>query len=1038
MRARKFLTSLIAFSASSLLFSSTASTDVELNARIIDANAGVDTTINFQNSITLTGAFGQPLLRPLDTLPNFTPAGQNITINGNNFTLNGANAFRGFFIRGSTVMINNLTFSNTRAIGGAGSSFFFGGGGGGGAGLGGAIYVVSGATAILTNPVFTSSNATGGMGGSFSNTSGFGGGGGGGGGLTGNGGTIPGEDGGAGGGGFAFRGGNSSASGGGGGATGSPGGDADDIVSGAGGSNWVPQPGGASVPANSSLTGADGLFTGTGGGGGANGLLTGGIGGAGNTGGGGGGGGSAENGEPLDLGNGGPGGIYGAGGGGGKAINPGSGGNGGFAGGGGGGGANSSGPGTPANGGTGGFGGGGGGGGDSITSGSFGLGGSGTGGGGNGANGTGDPVSSQGGAGGGGAGYGGAIFIENGGNLTIVGSALFQGNSVTPGLAGGAGATNGAAAGPDIFMMGGGAITFNITQNVSIPTPIVSDGVIAGGGLTKSGCATLTLNGANTYTGTTIVQAGTLRINGSIVTDIQNNGGTISGNFSTPGTLTNNSVVAPGNNGVGQITVGTFINQPTGVLQISINPGFTPPNNSLQVGSATLAGTLEVFLNSGNYVKGTQFAVINGPTAGTFAQVIQTGPAAGSVILTPSYSSVILTVTEHSLFTHQTIDPGIQSDVVNCILNANIIPGSDFATVIAQLGMLSNSGLNAVLFNLSPVNYGTLDWINAYNTNQIVDILSERLFEIRCSPCEPNAIWIDFYGSTIENKRHFDNLVHFRAKTAGVVGGYDFTLCQKLNVGAAGGYQHNWLHFDGNFHKGDSHSAYGALYSSYQGCCFDADISAIAGGSTFDLERSISFQEILVQNVITPNLCGGDPTFSQVTSQVILDRKAKAKPKAFFATGHFGFNLKWDWNCKILEPFVLADYQYFHRKSFNEHGADSLNLSVQKHNQHFMRGEAGLKMYRIWDTACFCFAPYLGLSWVGEFPLGKSHQKASFIGQDCVIDVTNAHSSVQFFSPMGGIKWTTACNFSFSMNYKGLFSKRAKINEADIRWEWAF
>ncbi len=196
-------------------------------------------------------------------------------------------------------------------------------------------------------------------------------------------------------------------------------------------------------------------------------------------------------------------------------------------------------------------------------------------------------------------------------------------------------------------MMGGAAITFDITSDVTIPNPIASDNVVAGGGLTKSGGAILHLNGANTYTGTTTVNAGTLNINGSILTSITNNG-TVTGTFSTPGTLTNNGIVSPGNNGVGQITLGSFINEPGGSLLINIVPSATPPNNSLNVGSATLAGTLQAFLNNGNYIQGTQFIVISGPVTGTF-NFVPTGPAASFVNLGISYTNgVVLTVLQHS------------------------------------------------------------------------------------------------------------------------------------------------------------------------------------------------------------------------------------------------------------------------------------------------------------------------------------------------------------------------------------------------------
>jgi len=995
MLARKFLTSCLLFTAPACLFSSTPTTDSTLNTAIIAANSTPDKTINFQNSITLTPAIS-PLLRPFNTDNTFSAIAQTITVNGNGFTLNGSNAFRGFFVMGGTVIVNNLTFQNTRAIGGAGRGFVFGGAGGGGAGLGGAVYVRNGSTVTLNNVSFVSSNATGGSGGGSDGTGGFGGAGGGG--LTGSGGTVTGFDGGSGGGGFAFAGGPAGADGpgGGGGATNSAG-IVNDPNGGNGGTNWAGNAGGMGAADNSGLPGQDGPTTGTGGGGGGDSLATGGKGGNGNTGGGGGGGGSSVG----TSGVGGTGGIYAGGGGGGVGINPGAGGDGGFAGGGGGAGANASGPGTPANGGKGGFGAGGGGGGDSITSGSFGLGGAGGFGGGNGGNGVGDPVSARGGGGGAGAGFGGAIFIETGGMLNINGSASFQSDTVTAGASGGAGATAGTAAGADIFMRGGASVNFNLTSSVTIPNPIESDHVVAGGGLTVSGSGLLKLTGANTYTGLTTVSSGALQIDGSIVTDIQNSG-TVTGIFSMPGTLTNNGVVSPGDNGVGQITVGSFVN--SGTLQININPMLSPANSSINVGPSTLGGTLVAVLQQGNYIAGTRFVVVNGPTTGAFANFNQTGPAGPFVNLALTYDGAILTVLQHSFFRHQIINPGIPTAVANCINNADIVIGSQFANFVIALGALDNATLNQVLGDLSPVNYGALDLINARNNSFLTKILSEHLYELKCRPCQRNRLWIDFYGNSIRNHR-YDNLNSFRATGAGVIGGYDFSFSNWFDLGAAGGYTYDWLR-----HDSSSQSYYGALYSGLRLGCFDIDLSGIGGVSDYNLKRKISF----------------------------FDLTPKSHPKAIFATGHLGLDYRWDWCGKILEPYVLADYHYFHRKSFQESNVGGIGLSVQSHKQNMLIGEAGLKFYRIWDCACFYAAPYLGVSWVEEYPLGKSHQRASFIGQSCVINTVAFHSRLSYISPQFGVKWTQDCGFSLLINYKGLFNKKVMINEADIRLERVF
>ena len=122
-----------------------------------------------------------------------------------------------------------------------------------------------------------------------------------------------------------------------------------------------------------------------------------------------------------------------------------------------------------------------------------------------------------GGFGGGGAGLGGAIFVASGGQFVLNGSLAVNGNIV----AGGAGAfTSGSAYGSGLFLQGNGTLTFTpgdgqtqtIGDNIADETGSGGGGVGATGqwGITLNGPGTLVLAGSNTYSGYTLVLAGTL------------------------------------------------------------------------------------------------------------------------------------------------------------------------------------------------------------------------------------------------------------------------------------------------------------------------------------------------------------------------------------------------------------------------------------------------------------------------------------------------------------------------------------------------
>ncbi len=1025
-----FFLPLICFT--SPIFSGAASSADTLQTAIRTANMTADKTITFTANISLFTPLtdGSPFLQPLNTDIDFsTLPPQTTIIDGAGYFLDGASSIRGFFARSGMVTINDLTFQNTKAQGGGSATSNIGGGGGG---FGGALFVADGATVTLKNTTFNNSNATGGAGGTaekfFDIVDG-----GGGGGFGGNGGQFSG-----GGGGFGGSGGVAFGAGGGGAKT-------NGLTGGGGASFNDPANGGGDFAnMNFGVVGVSGGDGGSGGGGAGStptaSTPPGGDGGFG----GGGAGGNESTGAGTTGGNGGNGGTFGGGGGGAADSNTGgNGGSGGFAGGGGSGAGAFSFPGpvlepNGGDGGSGGFGGGGGGSGcGSATAGTPGTGGFG---GGNGGTGATDALTI--GGSGGGGGFGGAIFVENGGILNIDTSISFSGNSVTEGaggakLAGAGNATagsDGSKAGADIFMMSGGTINFtNLSSALSLANPIEGDIGAGGGsqitgGLTKTGSALLTLNGDNTYTGTTTVSSGELQINGSVISEIMiDNGATLTGVFTAAkrgtnpasGNVTNSGVFSPGNS-VGTINIeGNYVQNSDGRLIVDITPTGQSDLLLINAGTATVDGILEVVVGAGNYIQGTTYEIINAPIVGTTRfTVVESGPDAPFVRIQVDYNSVILTVLNNHIFEDQRITSSVAKEVVKCITRDSIRANSDFARMIEILGTLGDPEVNAALEALSPVGFGALEWINARNNSYVASLLSQHTFELCCSPrdccsCDCNSsVWVTGFGNFMDNRKRFDNLEKFDATSGGVLAGIDFCCSPSFYFGGALGYTHTDLDWNTTDGDGKINSYYGALYGSSTCGCFTGDFSLIGGGSDHDLKRKIKFSDV--------------------------NRTAKSDPWGYFFTAHLGGQYEWQCGCSTFEPFALVDYHYFNRESFKESGAESLNLNVRSKDQHMLRGEAGLRGYYTISCDCFCYAPYLGASWVGEFPLHDSDQKASFREQSCVMDVESYDSAVHLGSPEAGVKVTYDCGFSFLLGYKGLFNSDVRINQAEVRLDWVF
>jgi autotransporter-associated beta strand protein len=180
---------------------------------------------------------------------------------------------------------------------------------------------------------------------------------------------------------------------------------------------------------------------------------------------------------------------------------------------------------------------------------------------------------------------------------------------------------------------GARANIINGTGNVAI-TGVVADGVSAGSGLTKDGAGTLTLSGANTYTGATVISGGRLQLNGSAASALTTSGLAVG----TGGTLGFTAGAASTLDFAGK----TFSLGGTVALDI----GATGVNDAMTVGDFTLtAPSVFTFNPIGGIISGLTYTLLTSTNPIVTGGFSITGQTIGRLTFAPTINTNTVTVT---------------------------------------------------------------------------------------------------------------------------------------------------------------------------------------------------------------------------------------------------------------------------------------------------------------------------------------------------------------------------------------------------------
>lgn len=557
--------------------------------------------------------------------------------------------------------------------------------------------------------------------------------------------------------------------------------------------------------------------------------------------------------------------------------------------------------------------------------------------------------------------------------------------------------------------LGTGAATVSSGATLEIATGTntgnLANQISGAGNVTKRGSGTLTLsNIANSYTGRTTVNAGTLiasigngtqsALGGSAVTI--NNGATLALATGTNNGTLNNVISGAGNvtkQGSGTLTLNqansytgaTTIN--LGTLNLGVNNALSNATN-VQVGTATTAATLELGRTNQNIgglnvlsgsilsltldgdevnnaplqVAGTA-SLANGSTlrltpdergirVGQAYRVLQAGnvlanvgninidvPSAFIAFDTATNTGTSLEVTARQRQSFAEFAAGSKQAGVGEALTQGFdsAAATDQGLVAANLNTLSEEAARDAFRSIQGSKLIESAALAKRSVRSFTNVVDQEAFNLRPSTADasPDLITGDAPSEEEAGGRVWVTQLAFgdglREQTQGLATGGSWDLGEDLNLGVAFGHLTGFQgDGEGNYNEAET---YGTALYARQGLDDDFFVSAQLGASLQKLhaQRKIEFAAI--------------------------EREAKGEYRQASLQGNIDLGKSFDIGGVQLSPFVGMGYAHNFGASYQERGADSLNLEVDSSGQDVLEARVGFSVQGSFETSFATLRP---------------------------------------------------------------------------------
>ncbi|MGO4522980.1 autotransporter-associated beta strand repeat-containing protein [Dyella sp. 2RAF44] len=563
-----------------------------------------------------------------------------------------------------------------------------------------------------------------------------------------------------------------------------------------------------------------------------------------------------------------------------------------------------------------------------------------------------------------------------------------------------------------------------ITDNAALVFAQDIDGSFAGtivghGALTKAGAGTLLFNGNNPFTGSTVVQAGTLAVGdashpdaylgGNVVVDA---GGTLRGHGTIGGDVVNNGTLWPGGS-VGTLTIqGNYTQNANSTWVIDALPDGTSDKLTV-VGKATILGGSVVTLTpTGTWAPRTDYTILTaaGGVSGEFAGA-RSSLAFLSPVLSYTATAVQLSLQRNDI----RFDAVAQTPNQTAVAIAANPLGFENA-VYTALVTLDATAARQAFDRLSGEIHASTRTAIMDDDRYVREAIGQHLLgtDNRANGLDvggDNGVtaWTAVWGHW-GNHEGNGNASDLAANGSGLLVGADLPIDGVSRLGAAIGSGQGTVRIatlNSSSHNTNTHVG---VYGATEAGAFQLQGGAIYGWQKLDTNRITP---------LGPSSGTAGSSYDANTSQAYID-------------GDYVFTR----GGASLAPFINLVYEHLRTDAIREHGSVAA-LDVAAQDSTLGIGTLGMRgSFALDDTGGL--HAHASLGWQHAWGDTSGTDTMRFVAGGAAFDIAGLPVARNAATVSGGLSFLIASNVSVDATYSGQFASHAKDQAARMSVTWVF